>query len=84
MWQITHKLLLELTTSSNRDQAKNAFDAMMTMKKIDIATIKAAVETKWSSRFPRYFMPNRRYSLDSRPVMNMKNRRKSLMSDQNG
>lgn len=42
-WQITPKLLLELTTSSDPEQAKRAFEAMMTMKKIDIATLKASV-----------------------------------------
>ncbi|WP_022699209.1 VOC family protein [Euryhalocaulis caribicus] len=41
-WQITPKLLLDLTTSSDRDKAKRAFDAMMTMRKIDIAAIEAA------------------------------------------
>ncbi len=42
-WQIAPKLLLDLTTSSDRDQAKRAFDAMMTMRKIDIAALEAAV-----------------------------------------
>ncbi len=42
-WQITPKRLLELTTSSDRDQAKRAFEAMMTMRKIDIAALEAAV-----------------------------------------
>ncbi|MBA4800282.1 MAG: VOC family protein [Euryhalocaulis sp.] len=41
-WQITPKLLLDLTTSSDRNKAKRAFDAMMTMRKIDIAAIEAA------------------------------------------
>ena len=41
-WQITPKLLLDLTTSSDRAKAKRAFDAMMTMRKIDIATLEAA------------------------------------------
>jgi len=31
-------------TSSDRVEAKRAFEAMMTMKKIDIAKLKAAVE----------------------------------------
>jgi len=44
-WQITPKLLLDLTTSSDRDKAKRAFDAMMTMRKIDIAALQAAVDT---------------------------------------
>lgn len=43
-WQITPKLLLELTTSSDRDKAKCVFEAMMTMGKIDIAAIEAAAE----------------------------------------
>ncbi|MEZ5810525.1 MAG: VOC family protein [Rhizobiaceae bacterium] len=43
-WQITPRRLLELTTSADRDEAKRAFDAMMTMQKIDIAAIEAAVE----------------------------------------
>jgi predicted 3-demethylubiquinone-9 3-methyltransferase (glyoxalase superfamily) len=42
-WQITPKLLLDLTTSSDRHEAKRAFDAMMTMKKIDIAALEHAV-----------------------------------------
>jgi predicted 3-demethylubiquinone-9 3-methyltransferase (glyoxalase superfamily) len=42
-WQITPKLLIELTTSSDRDKAKRAMEAMLTMKKIDIAALEAAV-----------------------------------------
>lgn len=42
-WQITPRRLLELTTSSDPNQAKRAFESMMTMKKIDIKTIEAAV-----------------------------------------
>lgn len=42
-WQITPRLLLELTTSSGRDKARLAFAAMMTMGKIDISTTEAAV-----------------------------------------
>lgn len=42
-WQITPRLLLDLTTSSDHDKAKRAFESMMTMKKIDIATLKTAV-----------------------------------------
>lgn len=41
-WQITPRRLLELTTGSNRDEAKRVFDAMMTMTKIDIAALDAA------------------------------------------
>ena len=42
-WQITPRRLLELTTSSDAGKSKRAFEAMMTMRKIDIATIEAAV-----------------------------------------
>jgi len=42
-WQITPQRLLDLTTSSDPDEAKRAFDAMMTMEKIDIAALEAAV-----------------------------------------
>ncbi len=42
-WQITPRRLLELTTSSNPTEAKRAFDAMMTMHKIDIAALESAV-----------------------------------------
>ena len=41
-WQITPRVLIEATTSSDRALAKRVFDAMMTMKKIDIAAIEAA------------------------------------------
>ncbi len=41
-WQITPRALLEATTDSDRAAAKRAMDAMMTMKKIDIAAIEAA------------------------------------------
>lgn len=42
-WQITPRLLLDLTTSADQDKAKRAFDAMMMMSKIDIAALEAAV-----------------------------------------
>lgn len=42
-WQITPRRLLELTTSSDRDEAARAFAAMLTMMKIDIAALNAAV-----------------------------------------
>lgn len=42
-WQITPRLLLELTTSSDQNKAKLAFTAMMQMSKIDIAALEAAV-----------------------------------------
>ncbi len=41
-WQITPRLLLDLTTSPDQDKAKRAFEAMMTMRKIDIAALKTA------------------------------------------
>jgi predicted 3-demethylubiquinone-9 3-methyltransferase (glyoxalase superfamily) len=41
-WQITPRRLLDLTTSTDRKQAKRVFEAMMTMTKIDIATLEAA------------------------------------------
>jgi predicted 3-demethylubiquinone-9 3-methyltransferase (glyoxalase superfamily) len=42
-WQITPRVLLEATGSNDKAAAKRAFEAMMTMKKIDIAAIEAAV-----------------------------------------
>jgi predicted 3-demethylubiquinone-9 3-methyltransferase (glyoxalase superfamily) len=42
-WQITPRRLLELT-SQKGEVGKRAFQAMMTMKKIDIARIEAAAE----------------------------------------
>jgi predicted 3-demethylubiquinone-9 3-methyltransferase (glyoxalase superfamily) len=42
-WQITPRVLLEATTSSDTAAAKRAFEAMMTMKKIDVARIEAAL-----------------------------------------
>jgi predicted 3-demethylubiquinone-9 3-methyltransferase (glyoxalase superfamily) len=42
-WQITPRVLLEATTSPDTAAAKRAFDAMMTMTKIDVALIEAAV-----------------------------------------
>ena len=41
-WQITPRALTEAMTGSDRAVAKRVFDAMMTMRKIDIATIEAA------------------------------------------
>ena len=43
-WQITPRVLLEATTSSDKAAAKRAFDAMMDMGKIDVAKIEAALE----------------------------------------
>src|SRR6476469_8399060 len=42
-WQITPRVLTEAVTSPDRAAAKRAFEAMMSMKKIDIATIEAAL-----------------------------------------
>ena len=42
-WQITPRVLLEATTDPDRAAAKRAMEAMMTMRKIDIATIEAAL-----------------------------------------
>ena len=41
-WQVTPRVLLDATTDPDSAAAKRAFDAMMTMKKIDIAAIEAA------------------------------------------
>ena len=42
-WQITPIALTKAYTSSDRTAAKRVFDAMMTMRKIDISAIEAAV-----------------------------------------
>ena len=42
-WQITPRVLLEANNSPDKAAAKRAFDAMMTMKKIDAAKIEAAL-----------------------------------------
>ena len=41
-WQITPRALMQAVSGSDRAAAKRAFEAMMSMKKIDIATIEAA------------------------------------------
>ncbi|HJR73069.1 MAG TPA: VOC family protein [Luteimonas sp.] len=41
-WQITPRLLIESMADPDRKRAKRVFDAMMKMKKIDIATLEAA------------------------------------------
>lgn len=43
-WQITPARLLELNTSPDKAKAKRVFEAMMTMKKIDIAALEAAAK----------------------------------------
>lgn len=42
-WQITPRVLSEAIASEDRATAKRAFNAMMDMKKIDVAAIEAAV-----------------------------------------
>ena len=41
-WQITPRVLMEAITSQDQAAAKRAFEAMMEMKKIDVAAIEAA------------------------------------------
>jgi 2-polyprenyl-6-hydroxyphenyl methylase/3-demethylubiquinone-9 3-methyltransferase len=41
-WQITPRVLIEATIDKDKAAAKRAFEAMMKMRKIDIATIEAA------------------------------------------
>jgi predicted 3-demethylubiquinone-9 3-methyltransferase (glyoxalase superfamily) len=41
-WQITPRALLRANTNPDKAAARRAFDAMMTMRKIDIARIEAA------------------------------------------
>ena len=41
-WQITPRVLMEAFRDSDPAARKRAFDAMMTMRKIDVATIEAA------------------------------------------
>jgi 2-polyprenyl-6-hydroxyphenyl methylase/3-demethylubiquinone-9 3-methyltransferase len=41
-WQITPRVLTEAYTDPDRAAARRAFDAMMTMTRIDIAAIEAA------------------------------------------
>ena len=42
-WQITPRRLMELTTGPDPDKARRAMEAMMTMRKIDIAALEAAL-----------------------------------------
>lgn len=44
-WQITPVVLTQAINSPDRALAKRAFEAMMTMHKIDVAAIEAACET---------------------------------------
>lgn len=41
-WQITPRILLDLTTGPDAKKAQRAFEAMMTMHKIDIAALEKA------------------------------------------
>ena len=41
-WQITPRVLTEAYTGSDRAAARRVFDAMMTMRRIDVAAIEAA------------------------------------------
>ncbi|BBP58762.1 VOC family protein [Pseudomonas sp. St316] len=43
-WQISPRVLLEAVASADKAAAKRAFETMMTMTKIDIAAIEAAVK----------------------------------------
>ncbi len=43
-WQITPKRLLELTADPDPARAKRAFEAMMTMRKIDIEAVERAAD----------------------------------------
>ena len=43
-WQIAPKRLLELIADPDRDRARRAMEAMMTMKKIDIAAVERAAD----------------------------------------
>ena len=42
-WQITPRVLMESMSTSDKAAAKRAFEAMMTMQKIDVAKIEAAL-----------------------------------------
>jgi 2-polyprenyl-6-hydroxyphenyl methylase/3-demethylubiquinone-9 3-methyltransferase len=43
-WQITPRILVEAIANPDKAAAKRAFDAMMTMGKIDVARIEAALK----------------------------------------
>lgn len=43
-WQIVPRLLLELPNTSERAASQRAFEAMMTMKKLDIAAMQRAYD----------------------------------------
>jgi 2-polyprenyl-6-hydroxyphenyl methylase/3-demethylubiquinone-9 3-methyltransferase len=48
-WQITPRVLMEALAHADPAAAKRAFEAMMTMKKIDIAAIEAAADGRASA-----------------------------------
>src|SRR5690348_14272581 len=43
-WQITPRVLIEAMDNPDRDAARRAFEAMLKMQKIDVATIEAALK----------------------------------------
>ena len=43
-WQITPRVLLKSMSNPDKAAAKRAFEAMMTMRKIDVARVEAAIE----------------------------------------
>ena len=43
-WQITPRVLLEANSNPDKAAARRAFEAMMTMRKINVATIEAAMK----------------------------------------
>lgn len=45
-WQVNPKILLEMLADPDPEKAKRAFDAMLQMTKIDIATLQRAVSEK--------------------------------------
>jgi predicted 3-demethylubiquinone-9 3-methyltransferase (glyoxalase superfamily) len=45
-WQITPRRLLDLVNGADQDAARRAMEAMMTMKKIDVAKIERAAAAK--------------------------------------
>ena len=47
-WQITPQRLLELIGDPDQDRARRAMEAMMKMKKIDIAASKPPPTANWS------------------------------------
>ena len=49
-WQITPTILSKAFTGSDRAAAKRAFEAMMQMKKIDIAAIETAIRGENSGK----------------------------------